>query len=321
MVRNYTDGDREAAENLWKENASRQGYALRNRAALGAMLFDHPYFSPGHTFVLEEDGEVRAFVCGCTGSDIPGGKERGFFTCLLADRAYDTDCTAEVLLRALEDSFRAKGKKYSAVTFFNPMRLPWVIPETPGYEHNNMPGIDVRLPLYAQMLRTGYAEAARECAMYRDLSDFAVPKDIQALAGQLARQGCTVGAYDAERHSGLREMLASLENPDWMRQIPEAADRNLLLPVALAGDRVAGFAGPVYPEPTGRGYFAGIGIMPQYQHRGFGTLLFYRLCEAEKQAGAKYMSLFTGENNSAKKIYEGAGFRTVRTFGVLLKQL
>ena len=33
------------------------------------------------------------------------------------------------------------------------------------------------------------------------------------------------------------------------------------------------------------------------------------------------MSLFTGEENPARFIYLGAGFRVVRTFGVLLKEL
>jgi ribosomal protein S18 acetylase RimI-like enzyme len=89
----------------------------------------------------------------------------------------------------------------------------------------------------------------------------------------------------------------------------------------LSGDTVVGFAGPVYPEPTGRGYFAGIGIHPDYQHHGLGKILFYHLCEEEKRAGAKYMSLFTGEGNPARNIYKQAGFSEVRRFGVMLKDL
>ena len=81
------------------------------------------------------------------------------------------------------------------------------------------------------------------------------------------------------------------------------------------------FTGPIYPEETGRGYFTGIGVAPQYGRHGLGTLLFYRLLEQEQAAGAKYMSLFTGQTNPAKQIYSGAGFREVRTFGVMLKEL
>ncbi len=41
----------------------------------------------------------------------------------------------------------------------------------------------------------------------------------------------------------------------------------------------------------------------------------------EKETGAKYMSLFAGEDNHARNIYLSAGFRIVRTFGVMLKEL
>lgn len=321
MIRSYQPGDRAALTALWQAAAPALGYAPRPEQALGPLLFDHPYFSAAHTFVREESGHPVAFICGCTGSDLPRGAERGYFTCLLADPAFDTDETADALFDALEGSFRAAGKTCSAVTFFNPMRLPWVIPDSPGHEHNNMPGIPTDWPLYARMLRRGYRDAAHECAMYRTLADFAPPPELADEAAQAAAQGCTVARYDPAHHHGLAEMLAALDNPDWTAQITRAGRDGSLLPVALVGDTVAGFAGPVYPEPTGRGYFAGIGIAPSYRRRHLGRLLFFRLCEEEKQAGAAYMSLFTGETNPARRIYESAGFRPVRTFAVLVKDL
>lgn len=321
MLRNYTVADRPAVAGLWQRAAARQGYAPRTPGQLDPLLFEHPYFNDRHAFVWATEGGVGAFICGCTGDDIPRGNERGYFTCFLADEALDTPELCAALFAALEDSFRAAGKRHSAVTFFNPMRLPWVIPGTPGFEHNNMPGIAAELPLHGRMLAQGYAEAARECAMYRSLEGFALPPEIKALEARLETEGYTVGAYDPALHTGLAEMLAALENPDWTDQITRAGRTGQLLPVALCGNVVAGFAGPVYPEPTGRGYFAGIGIAPAYQGHGLGKLLFFRLCQAEKEAGARYMSLFTGETNHARKIYESAGFQQVRSFGVLLKEL
>lgn len=321
MLRNYTQADRPGVAALWERSAARQGYAPRTPGQLGPLVFEHPYFDPRHAFVWETGGGVGAFICGCTGDDLPRGGERGYFTCFLADEALDSDAVCAEMFAALEETFRAAGKRCSAVTFFNPMRLPWVIPGTPGFEHNNMPGIATGLPLYGRMLAQGYREAARECAMYRSLEDFALPPEIEALEARLAAGGCTVQPYDPARHTGLGEMLEALGNPDWTAQITRAGQTGQLLPVALCGSVVAGFAGPVYPEPTGRGYFAGIGIAPAYQGRGLGRLLFFRLCQAEKEAGARYMSLFTGETNHARKIYESAGFRQVRSFGVLLKEL
>ena len=91
--------------------------------------------------------------------------------------------------------------------------------------------------------------------------------------------------------------------------------------VALSGGTVAGFTGPVYPEPTGRGYFAGIAVAEQYRGHGLGKLLFYRLCRAEKERGARYMSLFTGIDNPAQNIYKEAGFTPRRYFAVMIKEL
>lgn len=321
MVRLATPADHAALLALWQQNAPRQGYAPRPEAEVDKLLFCHPYYSCNYAFVREEQGRAVAFICGCVGEDIPHGRERGYFTCLMADPAWDTPETTAQLLTALEDAFRAAGKTASAVTFFNPMHLPWVIPGSPGHEHNNMPGIATDLPLHDRMLAHGYTEAAQETAMYRTLADFTVPDDIRALEHRTAAEGYTLALYDPARHHGLDAMLQALDNPDWTAQITAAARSGLCLPVVLAGDTAAGFAGPVYPEPTGRGYFAGIGIAPQYQHHHLGKLLFFRLCEEEKRAGAAYMSLFTGVTNPARRIYESAGFTSVRTFGVLLKTL
>ena len=286
MIRNAVPADHAALLALWQANAPRQGYASRPDAEVDRLLFRHPYFSYEYTFVRAEQGRAVAFICGCVGNDIPHGRERGCFTCLAADPAWDTPETTVQLLDALEEAFRVAGKTASAVTFFNPMHLPWVIPGSPGHEHNNMPGVATDLPLHERMLAHGYTETTQETAMYRTLTNFAIPPEVRALEHRTA-----------------------------------AARDGLCLPVALAGNTVAGFAGPVYPEPTGRGWFAGIGIAPQYQHRHLGKLLFFRLCAEEKRAGAVYMSLFTGVANPARRIYESAGFTSVRTFGVLLKTL
>ena len=158
MIRNAVPTDHAALLALWQANAPRQGYASRPDAEVDRLLFRHPYFSYEYTFVRAEQGRAVAFICGCVGNDIPHGRERGCFTCLAADPAWDTPETTVQLLDALEEAFRVAGKTASAVTFFNPMHLPWVIPGSPGHEHNNMPGIATDLPLHERMLAHGYTE-------------------------------------------------------------------------------------------------------------------------------------------------------------------
>lgn len=321
MIRTYLPGDADAVFAIWNCVGLSMGYAPVSREILDSLFLKHPDFSQKHTFLLEEQGEVLGFVSGCTGDHIPKGKERGYFTALMLRPQADTQENTAALLTALEDSFRDAGRRVSAVTFFNPIRLPWILPGTPGHQHNNLPGIPTDLPLYHRMLSLGYREGAREQAMYLPLKDFAVPPSIEERAERMAQEGYTVARYDPRRHRRLKEMVDALENPMWSAEIPAAGEAGMNLLVGLSGDTCAGFTGPVYPEKTGRGYFAGIGVAPKYEHHGLGKLLFYRLLQQEKLAGAEYMSLFTGENNPARHIYEEAGFRVVRHFSVMLKEL
>lgn len=321
MIRIYRDEDRPAICALWRTGATAMGYAPLSGEELDRLLLCHPDFRREYTFMLEENGKVVGFVNGCTGAHIPKGEERGYVTCLLLDAGADNPENTRQLLLALEDAFRRVGRRYSAVTFFNPIRLPWVIPGTPGHQHSNAPGVAMDLPLNGRMQALGYRERAVECAMYRALEDFVMPQQVLDKAAEMEKAGYTVAQYDPQRHTGLEEMVQALENPMWSAEIPEAGRTGQRLLVGLQGNTCAGFTGPIYPEPTGRGYFAGIGVAPEYTRHGLGKLLFYRLLQEEKQAGAQYMSLFTGETNPARRIYEEAGFRVVRRFSVMLKEL
>lgn len=321
MIRNYYDSDRPALFRLWNERAEALGYAPLTQTQFYALLPDHPDFSDEFTFVLEEDGAICGFVNGCTGAHIPKGDVRGYVSCLILSEKADTDSNTAALLLALEEAFRHAGKAYSAVTFFNPIHLPWIIPGTDGHQHNNAPGVAVDLPLHGWMLSLGYRETTRETAMHLDLESFTIPEKIRKKEEKMAAEGYTVAFYNPQKHQGLDEMLRDLQNPLWIEEINAAAKAGTPVLVGLCGNTVAGFTGPIYPESTGRGYFAGIGVALRYEHHGLGKLLFYTLCHQEKEAGAKYMSLFTGETNPARSIYLEAGFQIARTFGVLIKEL
>lgn len=297
------------------------GYAPLSQEQWETLFLKNPHFSPHCTYVLEEHGEVLGFVNGCTGAHLPGGMARGYVTCLLLTPKADTSENTERLLTALENTFRAAGCTHSMVSFFNPIRLPWIIPKTEGHQHNNIPGVATDLALNARMRALGYRETARECAMYRTLSDFHIPPSLEERARRMAREGYTVARYDPTYHIGLEEMVAALGNAMWSDEIPRAGRSGAELLVGLYGNVCAGFTGPIYPEETGRGYFSGIGVAPRYEHHGLGKLLFYRLLEREREAGAAYMSLFTGEDNPARLMYQEAGFQIVRTFSVLRKEL
>lgn len=320
MIRNFSVNDLNAITSLWNRRAVIDGYVEHTREGFTNIFLNNKYFSIQHAFVLEEDGGL-GFICGCTGDDLPAGNERGYFTCLVLDEQVDTLENTRLLLSYLENSFQAAGKTVSDVLFFNPIHLPWYIPGTKGHQHNNAPGIAVDTKLYSRIIKCGYIERGRESAMYIDLSTFSIPDRIKEKQSALNNSGMYISLYDSSRCFGLSEMLNNLGNPLWISEIEESARKNIPFLVAEVGGQVVGFAGPIYPEKTGRGYFTGIGVTPAWEGKGLGSQLFYYLCEHEKITGARYMSLYTGENNPAKRIYEGAGFITVRSFAILRKEL
>lgn len=316
--RNFCDADLPALCTFWNEAAPLEGYAPLTREQLCALVTKNPYFEMRFAFVLERDGALCGFACGAANARLAGGAQRGYVSCVLTTQG---GAGGALLLDALENAFSRAGCETAEVLFFNPIRLPWLIPNTPGHTHNNVPGMWTQSPLHGQMLLRGYVERARECAMYLRLGAFCVPQRLCEKQASLAQAGYEICFYDKARHTALLQALQTLGNPEWEAEISDCAAREVPFLVAAQQGRVVGFAGPVYPEAGGRGYFTGIGVVPESEGRGLGTLLFYRLCEAEQALGAQYMSLFTGEQNPARGIYERAGFAVVRTFGILRKAL
>mgnify|MGYP005913243977 CR=1 FL=1 len=187
MIRSYTPDDESAMLSLWNTAGAVMGYAPVPLEDFHRLLTRHPNFSPAYTFVLEEKGTLLGFVNGCTGAGIPKGDIRGYLSCLILAAEADSDENTALLLSALENAFRKAGKTYCAVTFFNPIRLPWILPGTPGHQHNNAPGVATDLPLHDRMLSLGYRESTRECAMYRNLADYETPAWVEEKAAKMGK--------------------------------------------------------------------------------------------------------------------------------------
>lgn len=321
MLRNYQPGDARGLLALWNTAGAQMGYAPLEEQKLRKLLTEHPDFSPRFSFVLEEDNCLVGFINGCAGAHIAGGEPWGYISCLILAPQADSEANTRLLLGSLEQAFREAGLTRSLVSYFNPIRLPWVMPGTGGHQHNNVPGVPVDLPLHQRMLDLGYQESDREIGLHYDLANHVTPEWVEAKAAKMAARGYTVARYDATIHTGLDEMVAALNNTMWSAEIPAAGRAGMDLLVALKDNVCAGFTGPCYPEETGRGYLAGVAVAPQYEGNGLGTLLFYRLLQRDKEVGAKYMSIFTGIDNHAKFIYFNAGFQIVRTFALVHKDL
>jgi ribosomal protein S18 acetylase RimI-like enzyme len=305
---------------LWNEEAVNDGYKELTEKSFEDIFWANCYFDRGNTFVFLESGQVKGFACGCTGADLPLGDVAGYITCIVLSNDCKTNENYSMMLDALERGFQQLGKKQAELLFFNPMQLAWYIPGTPKHEHNNAPGVPVNSTLYAFLLSRGYIERAKECAMYMDLAAFAIPEDIRAKEEKAAAAGYRVELFDPDKHSGVDEMLSGFNNPLWQREIGQCTADGIPVVIAAHQGKAVGFAGPVIRQGNGRGYFSGIGVSPEHEGNGLGSILFFKLCEAFQSIETVYMSLYTGSTNPAIHIYEKAGFITVKQFAVMRRE-
>lgn len=305
---------------LWNEEAVKEGYKELTEKSFEGIFLSSPYFDRDNTFVYLEADQVKGFACGCTGDDLPLGNTAGYITCIVLTGNCQTHDNYWMMLDAVEQRFKALGKKQADILFFNPMMLPWYIPGTPKHEHNNAPGVPVDSMLYEFLLSQGYLERAKECAMYLNLASFSIPDDIRAKEKKAASDGYSVELFDGDKHYGVDEMLHGFDNPLWQKEIAHSTSAGVPVVIAAHLGKVVGFAGPVIRQENGRGYFAGIGVHPDHEGHGLGSVLFFKLCEAFQHIGAGYMSLYTGSSNPAIRIYEKAGFQIVKLFSVMRRE-
>lgn len=274
--------------------------------------------------VAGEGGPVASFASGCR----KAGSATAYVTFLLVGRQFRRSGVGTALLHGIEEALRADAAAEGLVVaglearFFNPVTLEWVVPGTLGHDHPNAPGVDVAGKGYLFLKNNGYRDVDHENSYYRKLEGFAFTPAIERSLADLRQQGLTIELYDGARHRGLEELVDDLGSEDWRNILLVNAarpDGGLPLLIVADGSRVCGFAGPLDVQPSGRGYFAGIGIHSAYRQRGAGKALFSSLCMGLGDKGAKFMTLFTGESNPARGIYESAGFRIVKSWAGMRK--
>lgn len=314
---------------LWNKHAGTEmPYKPFTEESFKQTFIDNPHFSYEGTFVGIENGKIIAFANGVFKREfLPHETHEntpGYLTFILVDREHREKGYGTAMLRAVEAYFKENGKREIQVIFFNPINLSWNIPGTCGHDHPNAPGVDIGGLGYKFLKGHGYKERTREVAMYLDLSEFKLPDKTKEKLKELRSKGIEIEYYDAIKHpKGFDELFDNLRHEHWRRDIQDNLELDDPHPILVASDRgkICGFAGPIAAEPSGRGWFCGIGVDPNYGGHGIGTTMFFMLMDSFKEVGAKFSSLFTGENNPAKKMYDRAGFKEVKTWAVMGKEI
>ena len=288
-------------------------------------------------FFGTEKGYEKVFLCADNG-DVTAGFAAGlivldgevsYVTAILVAREYRRMGLGAALMSALEAAMRTQKTKKYEFSFYNPQSLPWIVPGTPRHDHPGYPGVDMINTGYVFMKVMGYRDYAYQNSYYHKLQNYTMPADIAKIEENAAKNGYAVTYYDKNRHYGAEECMDKIGSAGWkstvLNNISTEGAPPLLIAEHIEADdgtaRMVGFTGPVYVQESGRGYLAGIAVDPDHRGHGLGKLLFCKLCQALKDEGAEFMTLFTGETNKARNIYEAAGMKVVRCFSCMHKEV
>ena len=261
----------------------------------------------------EEDGFIIGHYDGLTG--------RFFVTMVVVDRASRRQGKGTRLVEHLYSEmcrFAAENglsRPDLEISYFNPVNIRWIIPGTDHHTHQNSQGVKLGSGAHLFFKNLGFRDFAYQNTYHLDLREFVLREDVLSpYEDRLARAGLSVEFFDPVRHSDMTDLLKDLNNDIWSLQIPEEMGREGgPRPMLIVNDhcRSSGFAGPIVVEPDGRCWFLGVAVHSRCRGNGAATVLFTRMVEAFQKAGARYLTLFTGENNPARNIYERAGMKIV----------
>lgn len=320
----YIDGVVE----LWNESCSKEtAYKPFTATGFVKKFIKNPNFSYEGTFAGIENGRIVGFVNSVFKKEFLPGETfentPGYITFIVVDRNLRRRGYGTMLLKRAEEYLAAIGKKRIHMDFFNPINLEWFVPGTDGHDHPNAPGVDVDGPGFEFVVKNGYIERTREVSMYLDLEKFELDEKSRNKIQELNQKGIELGYYDKNRHFGFDDLFDDLKHELWRKEINDNLALKDPYPVLVASEngRICGFTGPIQVQESGRGLFSGIGVDSKHQGMGIGKLLFFLLCDSFRKEGAKFMSIFTGIDNNAKRMYDAAGFSVVKTWTLFRKEI
>ncbi len=264
-----------------------------------------------------EEGRLNGFICGSMAGS------RGFLHAVMVRSDRRRQGIARSLIEALCGALRARGAETLEISGDGPIKTNWLIPAANGHDHNNMPGVDEQSLLSALLPRFGFRVLNAQVGMYLNLASYRPPEDLKDRIARLHEEGIEVGLYDPALRYDFDRLCDRVHSELWrsvlQNEVAAPSPRPIL--AATVPGFFVGFTGPVDVQKSGRGWFTGICTDPCYEKRGIATALFHLLMQAFIQAGASFSTLYTGDTNHARRIYERAGFTVVKRFLVMRKTL
>jgi ribosomal protein S18 acetylase RimI-like enzyme len=196
-----------------------------------------------------------------------------------------------------------------------------ISPYTPNY---HAPGVDVEAyPAALGFLQgSGWEITSMPISMRAELTGFQMPAEIAALEQRLVEQtGVVVQPVQAAHLPALLPFIARNFGWDWFRfaqeyllQLFGPGSDEICFLVATRGDEIVGYC------QQRRERFGPFGVDPALRGQGIGRLLLFR-CLAAMVAKGFHCGWFLWTGRDAARLYELAGFRQVRQFAILQRDI
>ncbi|MGB7159046.1 MAG: GNAT family N-acetyltransferase [Tepidisphaeraceae bacterium] len=277
------------------------------------VLLDHNFRADGAPVALR-DGQTIGFCLALARQtpleNAPPDADLGYVTLIGVLPNEQRRGIGSQLLASVETYLRGQGRQLVMVSSY-----------APGYF---IPGVDVNayataLPFFA---KHGYAEVYRPLAMQTSLWELHQPEWVGEKACKLAGQGVNVAPFAPAMTLPLLEFARQEFPGDWVRVVREAIGRIVAqgdpasrLIVAMEDETVVGFSH--YENER----FGPIGVAASQRGRGLGQVLMYRTLFAQRDAGFRAAWFLWSDDKTAARLYNGAGFKEVRRFALLRKEL
>jgi GNAT superfamily N-acetyltransferase len=213
------------------------------------------------------------------------------------------------LLDGAEKYLRAQGRKAIMIASYAPNYF--------------LPGVDVAAyePALRFFARHGYKEVYRPLAMETPLWSDRTPAWVREKERELERRGVQFQAYSPQLTLALLEFVQREFPGDWVRVVRETAARVLAgdcpkrLLAAVENGKVLAFSH--YENER----FGPIGVAASERGRCLGQVLMYKTLAAQRDAGFRTAWFLWSDDKTAARIYTAAGFKEVRRFALLRKEL
>ena len=310
-VRSYHGGDETAVIELWNATITHDRInesVFRTRVLLDAN------FHPDGLMVAEEGGALVGFVLSIArrvplllqGLD----PDLGWITAFGTHPRHRRRGIGRQLFDAALARLGVMGRKHVLIS-----------PYTPNYF---VPGVDVDAyrDATAFLQATGWTIEAQTVSMHGELTGFQIPHDFLELEQRLEREDhIIVRPLQTADLPAILPFIAQHFGWDWFRFAQEyllelfgAGSDEICLIVAMQGDRVVGYC------QQKRERFGPIGVAEEARRKGVARLLVSR-CLSVMLAKGFHCAWFLGTSKDTARIFSLMGFKQVRQFAVMKREL